>query len=80
MQATEYTCGPSSLSAVLNYYQLVYRQAELAERAKTDEDYGTGPKNLANAARELNISVELKENMTLTALQNLLSLGRPVIV
>ncbi len=25
MQATDYTCGPSSLSAVLNYYQLVYR-------------------------------------------------------
>jgi predicted double-glycine peptidase len=25
MQATDYTCGPSSLSAVLNYYKLPYR-------------------------------------------------------
>lgn len=25
MQATPYTCGPSSLSAVLNYFKLTYR-------------------------------------------------------
>lgn len=35
MQATDYTCGPASLSAVLNYYELVYREAELAKLALT---------------------------------------------
>lgn len=36
MQATDYTCGPSSLSAVLGYYQYDdWRESDLAKRAKT---------------------------------------------
>ena len=38
MQATDYTCGPSSLSAVLGYYQYDdWRESDLAKRAKTTE-------------------------------------------
>lgn len=45
MQATDYTCGPSSLMAVLSYYQLEgdYRESDLAQLAKTTEQYGTSP-------------------------------------
>lgn len=44
MQATDYTCGPSSLSAVLGYYQYDdWRESDLAQRAKTNEQYGTAP-------------------------------------
>jgi predicted double-glycine peptidase len=37
MQATEYTCGPSSLSAVLNYNRIIVRESTLSEWAKTTE-------------------------------------------
>lgn len=56
MQATTYTCGPSSLSAVLSYYRLVHRESELAKLAKTDSNYGTSPKNLLAAIKSLNIT------------------------
>jgi len=47
MQATKYTCGPSSLSAVLGYYQYFdWRESDLAQRAKTNDQYGTSPENL----------------------------------
>lgn len=37
-QATDYTCGPSSLTAVLSYYgKEDLREMDLAKLAKTDE-------------------------------------------
>lgn len=37
MQATDYTCGPTSLLAVLSYYQVAedFRESDLAKLAKT---------------------------------------------
>lgn len=36
-QATDYTCGPSSLTAVLSYYgKEDFREMELAKLAQTD--------------------------------------------
>lgn len=36
-QATDYTCGPSSLTAVLNYFHIDQREMDLAKMAKTNE-------------------------------------------
>ena len=80
MQATDYTCGPSSLSAVLSYYSIIYREMELAKMAKTIEDFGTGPQDMVNAIRSLNISASMYENMTVTDLENSINNNRPVIV
>ena len=46
MQATDYTCGPSSLEAVLNYFHIVAREQELAKKAETSNQYGTFPEKL----------------------------------
>lgn len=45
MQATDYTCGPSSLLAVLSYFQSDedIRESDLAIKAKTNSVYGTSP-------------------------------------
>jgi predicted double-glycine peptidase len=42
-QATDYTCGPSSLTAVLSFYGKEYREMDLANLAKTDPEVGTMP-------------------------------------
>jgi hypothetical protein len=36
-QATDYTCGPASLTAALNYFHIDQREADLARMAKTNE-------------------------------------------
>jgi predicted double-glycine peptidase len=61
MQATDYTCGPSSLSAVLGYYQYYdWRESELAARAKTTEEFGTSPENLLSAIQQLGLTASMQ--------------------
>jgi predicted double-glycine peptidase len=50
-QSTPYTCGPSALSALLNYYGYLIREDAIAESAKTIPYKGTGPRNLTIAAK-----------------------------
>jgi predicted double-glycine peptidase len=80
-QATTYTCGPSSLSAVLSYYgKKKIRETYLAELAKTDEEVGTMPEKLHRAIGQLGFRAEIRENMTIALLQEYLVIRRPVIV
>lgn len=64
-QATDYTCGPASLTAVVNYYGVDRREAELALMAKTNEDVGTDPYEMLNTALALGFNAQMKENMPL---------------
>jgi predicted double-glycine peptidase len=59
-QATPYNCGPSSLTAVLNYFHFDKREAEVAALAKTTEDDGTDPFDLLEAAQKLGLNAKLK--------------------
>jgi uncharacterized protein len=79
-QATDYTCGPASLTAVLNYFHLDRREAELAKMAKTNEDLGTDPYDLIDVVRQLGLKGEMKENMTISQLQGYISQNYPVIL
>jgi len=36
-QATDYTCGPASMAAVLNFFHMEQREADLAKLAKTND-------------------------------------------
>lgn len=57
MQATDYTCGPSSATAILNYYGIDdYREMDLAELAETSSDFGTDPYVMSKAINSINIS------------------------
>ena len=80
-QATDYTCGPSSLTAVLSYYgKEDLREMDLAKLAKTDEEVGTMPQQLLRAATQLGFGGEFRENMTIRLLQDYIADSRPVIV
>ena len=70
MQATDYTCGPASVLSYVTYYQPdnEVRELEIAKMAKTDEDYGTSPYDLADALQKLlfpNYTVSIWERMSI---------------
>lgn len=52
-QSTPYTCGPSSLQAILKYYGVDIREDKLAELSRTTPDGGSTPTNLLQAAKIL---------------------------
>lgn len=55
-QATDYTCGPASLTAVLNYFHIDRREAQLAKMAKTNQDDGTDPYDMIAVVKQLGLS------------------------
>ena len=69
MQATDYTCGPASVLSYVTYYQPdnEVRELEIAKMAKTDEDYGTSPYDLAATLQALlpKHTVSIREKMTI---------------
>ncbi len=60
-QATDYTCGPSSATAVLSYYgKEDIREMDIAKLAKTDEEVGTMPEKLHRAIANLGFRAEIR--------------------
>ena len=80
MQATRYTCGPSSLSAVLNYFHVVGRESHLATLANTSPNSGTSPSGLVAAAKAMNVTAQIKEGMNVSQLETEAIAGRPTIL
>lgn len=78
-QPTDYSCGPTSLQAVLCYYGMDMRVDDLINMTHCNVN-GTPPENIASAARGLGFTTEVKENMTLQDLQLYMNQGTPVIV
>lgn len=78
-QPNNYSCGPTSLQAVLAYYGVDKRIDELIILTKSSEN-GTPPENIVEAARQLGFQAQLKENMTLNDLESYLDQGIPVII
>ncbi len=78
-QPTNFSCGPTSLQAVLAYYGTDKRVDELMNLTNTSEN-GTTPEGIARAADDLGFSAEVKENMTLQDLMDNLNQGTPIIV
>ena len=79
-QDENYTCGPSSLQAVLGYYGEEHFEADLAEQSHADPEEGPPPANLAKTARELGFQAEIKEHLTLEDLEKSVKEGVPVII
>ncbi|MDQ7821479.1 MAG: cysteine peptidase family C39 domain-containing protein [Candidatus Eremiobacteraeota bacterium] len=78
-QAFDYTCGASSLQAVLMYYGEEYLESDLMKMLGTTQN-GTTPQDIVRVARELGFDVEMKENMTVDDLAKLTREKVPVIV
>ena len=79
-QSTPYTCGASSLQAVLNYWGTDQREDELVALLGVTPEEGTSPENIVEVARQFNYSAELRENLTLADLETSIAAGVPVII
>ncbi len=79
-QSTEYSCGASSLQAVLSYWGKDVDEQELMQRLHTSPETGTYVGDIARVAREFGFNAEVKENLTLEDLHAALKKDLPVIV
>jgi len=79
-QSTEYSCGASSLQAVLSYWGKDLDEDELMRLLHTTPETGTYPEDIARVARELGFEAVVKENLTLDDVEKSTEMGNPVIV
>jgi hypothetical protein len=79
-QSTDYTCGPSSVQAILYYYGISLGEDQLSELLKTDDNNGTQPKNIIQCCREMGLSAIDKQKMTINDIKYYLSRKIPILV
>ncbi|MDD1612496.1 MAG: C39 family peptidase, partial [Methylococcaceae bacterium] len=79
-QSTEYSCGASSLQAVLSYWGKDLDEEDLITLLHTTPESGTYPEDIVRVARILGFKAEVKENLTLDDIEQATVQGIPVIV
>ncbi len=79
-QSTEYSCGAAALQAVLRYWGKDLEEPELIQLLHTSPETGTYVGDIVRVARGLGMKAEMKENVSLSDLQDSLKKGIPVIV
>jgi predicted double-glycine peptidase len=79
-QAEYYSCGASSLQAVLSYYGINSYETDLRTMVNASPTHGTYSWDIVRAAKEMGFSAEWKENVTLNDLESALRQGTPVII
>jgi predicted double-glycine peptidase len=79
-QAENYSCGASSLQAVMSYYGLNAMESDLRGILNTSPSHGTYPWDMVQAARGMGFDAEWKENLSLNDLESALREGTPVII
>ena len=79
-QSTDYTCGPSSLQAVLAYWGIEVREDEIAKAAHATPADGSTRFALVKAARGYGVTATLVQPMGIPALEAAVRKGLPVIV
>jgi predicted double-glycine peptidase len=79
-QATDYTCGPSALQAVLAYWGIEAREDELAKACLTTSAAGTNRHALIRVARSYGLRTIAHAPMSDATLRRYLQQGYPVIL
>ncbi|WP_374088952.1 C39 family peptidase [Methylomicrobium lacus] len=79
-QSTEYSCGASSLQAVLSYWGKDLDEEDLITLLHTTPETGTYPDDIVRVALMLGFKAEVKENLTLDEVEEATAQGIPVIV
>jgi predicted double-glycine peptidase len=79
-QSQSYSCGASSLQAVLHYWGIDAREGVLIGELGTSEEAGTSPDALVRVAQSYGLSAGLRTNLTLDDLAQANSERVPVIV
>ena len=75
-----YTCGVTALQSILGYYGVDQRLDQLALALKPDPEKGTHYLRLAVYARSLGFEAEIRNEMTLTELQECIDQKKPVLL
>jgi len=80
-QKTDYSCGPASLLAVVQYFRpgTDLGEDELIEIANTCSKHGTSPHNLVKAGNKLGLKMK-SQRMTIDDVKKCLDNGRLVIL
>lgn len=73
-------CGPASLKIVLDYYELVKTEQELAELTGTTNGMGTDDKSITRVAESLGFKAVIKNESNFSDIEEWLKKGVPVIV
>ncbi len=78
-QATPYTCGVSALQSVLAYWGDEHREDDLSKACKSDKNKGTAYRRIAEYAQSRGFEVDIRKDMHLADLKELLDKKQPVI-
>lgn len=79
-QATEYSCGASSLQAVMSYWGKDVDETELMTLLGTTPEDGTYPEDIVRVAQALGFHAELKSHLTIDDIKRATDRGEPVLV
>lgn len=79
-QSTSYSCGASSLQAVLNYWGIDQREDELMDLLNTTPEAGTHPENITAVAASFGLKSALEENLSIDELKKSVNSKVPVII
>ena len=79
-QSTRYSCGASSLQAVLNYWGIDVSESDLMELLHTSPHIGTDPEAIVSVASSFGLSASLSENLSIGDLKKSIELTIPVII
>jgi predicted double-glycine peptidase len=78
-QATDYSCGPAALEAVLAHYGVAVAQRALSLEAKTSPRTGAEAEDLAAAALRHGVAADYRSGRTLAELEQEVARGDPPI-
>lgn len=80
IQSTRYSCGASSLQAVLRYWGVCIEERELMDLLETSKDRGTTPEKIVNVAISYGLEASLQEQTTIEDLKRSIENRIPVII
>lgn len=73
-------CGPASMKIVLDFYNIVKSEAELAECMGVTKNLGTDEKGIVRVAESFGFKTEVKNKSTFSDIEAWLKRGVPIIV
>ena len=79
-QDTDYTCGPTSLQMVLEYYGVQHSEPDLAKQMKTSCETGTCPIQMSKTAVKLGFHSYVNTDASFEEIRFLLSLNISPII
>lgn len=79
-QSTRYSCGASSLQAVLNYWGVDVSESDLMELLHTSPLIGTDPEAIVSVASSFGLSASFSQNLSIDDLKKSIELKIPVII